>query len=212
MTFSLFGETDDDDDSSSSSGTGSSSNSGEVSKNRRDFRNVSVLAGHFTWDIWRDLDVARDRENDLQTRDLHDIQRGGDKNKKTDTDTGQAGCVVFAKDGSCLLHPARDTAEAPPPNPNPNPSKTAGSSSPPLLPLPLPLPPQRKKGGSCFVVGRHPIERVLAYYYHRCFKNKGCVGYGRYFNDLSVQELVEIESTFRDIGSRRPLEDPTTQV
>ena len=31
----------------------------------------------------------------------------------------------------------------------------------------------------CLVVGRYPVDRVVSYYYHRCYDNPGCAGYQR---------------------------------
>jgi hypothetical protein len=226
MTFSLFGERDDDDDderisssSGSSSGSGSSvvGDVGKVSTNPRDFRNVSVLAGHFTWDVWQELRVARAAQYHHDRQENENETGNGGRNG----DISQSECSSVAPDGACSQASAAakgvnefdSTAEG-------NryrdrggdgyhhasyASRNIGVANPAL-------PTQQKKNGSCFVMGRHPLQRVLAYYYQRCYSNKGCVGYGRYFNELSVREVIEIERTFREIGEILTLDDSTTQV
>jgi hypothetical protein len=51
----------------------------------------------------------------------------------------------------------------------------------------------------CLVFGRNPIDRVVSYYYERCFKTEGCIGKGRYINDLSAEELYKIVASYRQV-------------
>ena len=45
---------------------------------------------------------------------------------------------------------------------------------------------------SCFIMGRHPIDRAISYYYQRCYQLESCIGYQRRINDLSVEEMTTI--------------------
>lgn len=62
---------------------------------------------------------------------------------------------------------------------------------------------------SCFVMGRHPIERTISYYYHRCFPVPACVGYNRMLNTLSKDEFEYYVYHHRD---GRYLEDNKTII
>jgi hypothetical protein len=42
---------------------------------------------------------------------------------------------------------------------------------------------------SCMVIGRHPVDRAISYYYQRCYQLESCIGYQRRINELSVEEL-----------------------
>ena len=41
----------------------------------------------------------------------------------------------------------------------------------------------------CLVMGRHPIDRAISYYYQRCYQISDCIGYKRRINELKVSEL-----------------------
>jgi hypothetical protein len=41
----------------------------------------------------------------------------------------------------------------------------------------------------CLVMGRHPVDRAISYYYQRCYQSSDCVGFNRRINDLTVDEL-----------------------
>lgn len=49
----------------------------------------------------------------------------------------------------------------------------------------------------CFVMGRHPVDRVVSYYYQRCHRESECRHYGVRFNNLTHDELITFISTFR---------------
>ncbi len=42
---------------------------------------------------------------------------------------------------------------------------------------------------SCLVMGRHPVERAISYYYQRCYQLPNCIGFQRRINELSAAEL-----------------------
>lgn len=90
------------------------------SLSQRDFdlNNVSIVAGHFAWDIWRQLPSFRDRSKEDQP--------------------------------------------------------------------------------SCLVIGRHPIERIISYYYQRCYQSPTCLGRNRTLNEISVDELSSLIQTARE--------------
>lgn len=97
--------------------------------------NISIVAGHFFWDIWQQLPSAS-----IATKHLGVIENENRSNfQGTDS------------------------------------NKSVGSIS-------KAVPP-------CLIMGRHPFERAISYYYQRCYVNADCVGYGRRFNDLSSDEL-----------------------
>jgi hypothetical protein len=45
---------------------------------------------------------------------------------------------------------------------------------------------------SCFVMGRHPVDRAISYYYERCYTAQSCVGFQRRVNSLTAEELETI--------------------
>lgn len=51
---------------------------------------------------------------------------------------------------------------------------------------------------SCLVIGRHPIDRAISYYYHRCYLKPFCSGYGKRLNDLSIEDFLSILVNMRD--------------
>jgi hypothetical protein len=68
------------------------------------------------------------------------------------------------------------------------------SSSPPAIEYNNTIP-------SCFVVGRDPIDRIVSYYYQRCFETPECPGFGRYLNELSVEEFLHLARTYYQVSS-----------
>jgi hypothetical protein len=82
-------------------------------------KDVSVLAGHFSWDIWSQL-------------------------------------------------------------PSVNQSNSSNATIPP-----------------CFVMGRHPVDRVLSYYYQRCYLEPNCHYSQIPFNNLTSTDLIWFLTTFR---------------
>lgn len=62
---------------------------------------------------------------------------------------------------------------------------TAADSAPP------PLAP------SVFLMGRHPLPRVISYYYQRCYTNDQCLTYNRTLNSLSLKEVDWFFSEYR---------------
>jgi hypothetical protein len=49
----------------------------------------------------------------------------------------------------------------------------------------------------CLVMGRHPVDRVLSYYYQRCFNESDCPFAQIPFNNLSASDLNMFLITFR---------------
>lgn len=49
----------------------------------------------------------------------------------------------------------------------------------------IPTPP-------CFIMGRHPVDRAISYYYQRCFQISDCIGYNRKMNELTSHEMAHI--------------------
>jgi len=49
----------------------------------------------------------------------------------------------------------------------------------------------------CFIMGRHPVERVISYYYQRCFREKGGPYYMKPLNSLSQIELEQFVESHR---------------
>jgi hypothetical protein len=49
----------------------------------------------------------------------------------------------------------------------------------------------------CFIMGRQPVDRVISYYYQRCYMESSCEHYGKHMNDLSLEELRFMLYTFR---------------
>jgi hypothetical protein len=106
--------------------------------------NISIVAGHFFWDIWQQLPSASIASKNQATVDLF-------QSKIKDN---------FEGDNSANIE---DKKAVPP----------------------------------CLIMGRHPFERAISYYYQRCFMSKDCVGYGRRLNDLSADELYMIATSKR---------------
>lgn len=91
-------------------------------------RNVSVVAGHFFWNVWDRLPSCKEPNQTVAVEVDREGQAG---NESTST-----GCAP-----------------------------------------------------SCMVMGRHPVDRAISYYYQRCYGSEGCAGYRRRINDLSPEEL-----------------------
>jgi hypothetical protein len=95
----------------------------------RDYlKDVSVLAGHFSWDIWSQL---------------------------------------------------------------PSVYQPPAAASPAAATSPLPPP--------CFVMGRHPVDRVVSYFYQRCYREPECIHANLPFNNLTTADLSFFISTFRQV-------------
>jgi hypothetical protein len=62
----------------------------------------------------------------------------------------------------------------------------------------LPAYQAKEKHPPCLVIGRHPIERVISYYYQRCYQSYTCLGRNRTLNELSVEELSHLIQTARE--------------
>jgi hypothetical protein len=94
--------------------------------------NISVLAGHFSWGVWRQLPQFK--------RNL----------------------MATAVDG---LRRGHDTP-------------------------------------SCFIMGRHPVDRAISYYYQRCYQIEDCAGYQTRLNLLTTDQLRHFIISDRQ-GERR---------
>ena len=60
------------------------------------------------------------------------------------------------------------------------------------------------------VMGRHPVDRAISYYYQRCYQVEHCRGYKRMMNNLLPGELLEIGLNERH-GRFSPL-DPSNKT
>ena len=60
---------------------------------------------------------------------------------------------------------------------------------------------------SCFMMGRHPVDRVISYYYQRCYRESSCSYSGVLFGDLSREDMYHIIIEFRQV---KYLDDGTT--
>ena len=49
-------------------------------------------------------------------------------------------------------------------------------------------------------MGRHPVDRVISYYYQRCYRSSTCPPRGRGLNSLLPSELESLVRTFREVG------------
>jgi hypothetical protein len=49
----------------------------------------------------------------------------------------------------------------------------------------------------CLVMWRHPVSRVISYYYERCFNGSSCPGYQRRLNDMGADEMTNLLDYFR---------------
>jgi hypothetical protein len=61
----------------------------------------------------------------------------------------------------------------------------------------LPSVDQSTTTPPCFVMGRHPVDRVGSYYYQRCYREPHCVHYQIPFNDLTPDDLTHFIMFFR---------------
>jgi len=50
---------------------------------------------------------------------------------------------------------------------------------------------------ACLVMGRHPVERAISYYYQRCYGTPACPGYRKALNTLTADALGHIIRTHR---------------
>jgi hypothetical protein len=71
------------------------------------------------------------------------------------------------------------------------------------------LPSRSKRIPSCFVMGRHPVDRVISYYYQRCYNEPNCQHYNVRLNDLSRHKLISFLESFR---SALVVEDGTIRI
>jgi hypothetical protein len=51
----------------------------------------------------------------------------------------------------------------------------------------------------CLLFGREPVDRVISFYYERCYTKDGCPGQGRLINELSVAEFEYIVREYRTV-------------
>jgi hypothetical protein len=119
---------------------GSSSGDLKDTHHVKSLTNISIVAGHFFWDVWQQLLSAS-----VISKNSTEIDLTVSENKNNFQDVNLK-------------------AKAVPP---------------------------------CLIMGRHPFERAISYYYQRCYMSKDCVGYGRRFNDLSADELYMIATSKR---------------
>ena len=111
-------------------------------------QNISVLAGHFQWNVWRGLPGYTTMQQ--RVRFGHHHRDGGVKRDDMVDATS-------SNDEDELLH---------------------------RIP-------------SCFVMGRHPVDRVISYYYQRCYREASCRLYQVRFGDLSADDMYFVVVLFR---------------
>ena len=103
--------------------------------------NISVIAGHFFWNVWNQLPTFINYNSSLN--------KNSNKNNTNETNTNASRTLgTFTTDNN-NDHKKKKHEEM-----INNNSKTISSSPPP-------------PSASCFVMGRHPIERAISYYYQR---------------------------------------------
>lgn len=101
----------------------------EMPKNFSILSNISVVAGHFFWNVWNALPSCGSQQLTMSSK------KESAKELKTSVDP------------SFSCRPSR------------------------------------------LVIGRHPVERAISYYYQRCYQLDTCIGYQRRINELSAVEL-----------------------
>ena len=155
----------------------------------RDLRNVSVVAGHFSWGVWAQLPSwsgsSSDRASTLSS--LNPRPTSPPTSNRADvliTPPGESAGAGIKRGGigSSSLKGAADDFYA--------------------LDVDSPAPP-------CFVMGRHPLSRAISYYYQRCYSAEGCPGHKRMINELSADELESIAINQREAKYK---EDNTTLI
>ena len=73
-----------------------------------------------------------------------------------------------------------------------------------------PSSPDNEAVPHLLVMGRHPVDRAISYYYQRCYQVEHCRGYKRMINNLLPEELLEIGLNERH-GQYSPL-DPRNET
>lgn len=141
--------------------------------------NVSVVAGHFSWGVWEQL--PRWRKCILeQTRE----RTLGEDTVGVDAGGGMDGATkrpVRVRGGEGENHgDGRASRDG-----------VGGSTGGPVDSAHRPPPP-------CFVMGRHPVDRAISYYYQRCYGVEGCIGHGRPINEIAVDELEAVAIYHRE--------------
>lgn len=53
---------------------------------------------------------------------------------------------------------------------------------------------------SCLIMGRHPVDRAISYYYQRCYQLETCIGHNRRINTLTPEELEWVVIHERQAG------------
>lgn len=51
---------------------------------------------------------------------------------------------------------------------------------------------------ACFFMGRHPVDRVVSYYYQRCYRYPSCNWFNRTINNLTMTELHDVLTYLRE--------------
>jgi hypothetical protein len=59
------------------------------------------------------------------------------------------------------------------------------------------LPSMRSKTPSCLVMGRDPVDRVVSYYYQRCYHDPTCPQHKVPFNNLTTLQLTSFIRNYR---------------
>lgn len=180
-----------------------------------DLSQVSVLAGHFSWNVWSSLPAF--------------------------TQATAAAAAAAAATADSLTVKTRDGKAASTRAKNPlfhiihglninsaGTSVTANSTidvqvwkqrkAPPSQSAP-PTEQKHQHPPSCLIMGRHPVDRIISYYYQRCYHTTICQYHHRPISDLTNSELesfmflyrssVEKSSISRRVNKRA---DATEQV
>ena len=145
---------------------------------REEFKNVSIVAGHFFWDAWQHLPSALG---------LGSVEGAGVPLRGHGVSLmGQVDNFAYSNNDSAqsLKHVEGMDAGGG------REGRGEGRGE------------EVKAVPPCIVIGRHPIERAISYYYQRCYRSEHCVGYNRLFNDLTIEELSLIIKQRRSGGHR----------
>ena len=189
---------------------------------RTELKNVSIVAGHFFWDVWQHLPsaVPQDLVEGLGVgAGAGDgvgigvgvgavvgagvgvgvgVGVGDGVSAGVDLDTsagisGAEGEIAGANAGktaSTMNHTISFTSDI------------SGNIVNAEIKQKLSIVDTVKAVPHCIIMGRHPVDRAISYYYQRCYRVENCVGYKRKINDLTVEELLAVTINLRQGGLR----------
>ena len=172
---------------------------------------IAIVGGHFSWNIWHELpsyqlahgnntnDIAMGKESQSKVVDSCTVVATANH---PDSDPSNQNCRSSKTTTNPTLNPSHNSSPLTTASLDLGANSDSISNPSPGLPA---IPP-------CFVAARHPLARVISYYYQRCYDTYGCIGYQRYINDLSVDELRVLVMNYRHVGSGDPVTDEFAMV